>query len=83
MSIVDIFTSFVSLVEKNICQILLHVHNVLRKNSCFIRNKYEDKKNSNENLMLYSKLDIIRSNDDLNIDLRENASFDSSNDSNV
>ncbi len=32
--------------------------------------------------MLHSKLDIIRSNDDLNIDLRENASFDS-NDSNV
>ena len=80
MSFVDIFTSFISAVERNICQILVHVHNVLRKNSCFIRDK--DKKDSNDNLMLHSKLDIIRSNDDLNIDLRENESFDS-NDSNV
>lgn len=82
MSIIDIFTSFITIVERNVCQILFHVHNVLRKNSCFIRDKYEDKKNSNDNLMLHSKLDVIRSNDDLNIDLRENYSFDS-NDSNV
>ena len=75
MSLVDIFTSFISAVERNICQILVHVHNVLRKNSCFIRDKYCDKKNSNENLIQHSKLDIIRSNDDLNIDLRENESF--------
>ena len=75
MSIIDIFTSFITLVERNVCQILIHVHNVLRKNSCFIRDKYDDKKNSNENLIQNSKLDIIRSNDDLNIDLRENDSF--------
>jgi hypothetical protein len=75
MSIIDIFTSFITLVERNVCQILVHVHNVLRKNSCFIRDKYDDKKNSNENLIQHSKLEIIRSSDDLNIDLRENDSF--------
>jgi hypothetical protein len=77
MSFIDIFTSFITLVERSVCQILFQVHNVLRKNSCFIRDKYEDKKNSNDNLMLHSKLDVIRSNDDLNIDLRDNYSNDS------
>jgi hypothetical protein len=78
MFIVDIFTSFISILEKNIYGIFIKVHNILQKNSCLIKNKYKDK-NSNENLSVINKPAVVSpvsSNNDLTIELQDQDLYD-------
>jgi hypothetical protein len=69
MSLRDIFTSFISILERNIYGILIKVHNILQKKTCFIKDK-----NSNDNLIVCAKPGLVSpdaSNNDLIIDLQE------------
>jgi len=78
MSLLDIFTSFISILERNIYGIFIKVHNILQKNSCFIKDKYKDK-NSNENLSVINKPALVSpttSNNDLTIELLDQDVYD-------
>ena len=78
MFIVDIFASFISILEKNIYGIFIKVHGILHKNSCLIKNKYKDK-NSNENLSVINKPAVVSpvsSNNDLTIELLDQDVYD-------
>jgi hypothetical protein len=74
MSLLDIFTSFISILERNIYGIFIKVHNILQKKTCFIKDK-----NSNENLSVINKPALVSpttSNNDLTIELLDQDVYD-------